>query len=443
MKVFQNIYLSRLFFTLFFAVVLLFALSSVIDWLRYPAQISLLSLLGVTMIDTILVFASSKPLQLQRKVNERLNLGDKNKVELHITNTTSQPVSFRLYEGFPVEMQERKLFFWAVLPPGKKRIFSYDFTPKQRGDVHFNPAFFMISSLFHLVMRRYEVPCGKTVGVYPSVLQLKKYELLVFHQQKINSGIKRLRRLGNNSEFEQIKDYVQGDEVRTINWKATSRAANLMVNKYQEEKSQSVFCILDKSRSMQMEFDDLSLLDYAVNSILVLSNIMLRNGDKTGLITFSDKMGTQIPAEKDKGQMRFIMEALYNQKTAFKEPNYELLYQSIRRTIRTRSLIILFTNFETEAAMKRALPILRKINQKHVLVTVLFQNSDLETLALQKPETMREVYQTIVAEQMSDLKSKIAFQLRQNGIQTVLTLPENLSLQTINKYLELKAKGVL
>lgn len=443
MIILKNIYLSRLFFTLFFTVVLLFALSSVADWLFYPAQTAMLSLLVITLIDIILVFASSNPLQLKRKVNERLNLGDQNQIELKIENTTNQPISFRLYEGFPVEMQERKLFFSAILQPGKTKVFSYEFTPKQRGDVHFSSPFFLISSMFHLVMRRYEVSCEQRIGVYPSVLQLKKYELLVFHQQKINSGIKRLRRLGNNSEFEQIKDYVQGDEIRTINWKATSRAANLMVNKYQEEKSQSVFCVLDKSRSMQMEFDELSLLDYSVNSILVLSNIMLRNGDKTGLITFSDKMGIQLSAEKNKGQMRFIMEALYNQLTEFKDPNYELLYQSIRRTIKSRSLIILFTNFETEAAMNRALPILRKINQKHVLVTVLFQNSDLETLALQKPETIREVYLTIVAEQMSELKSKIAFQLRQNGIQTVLTLPENLSLKTINKYLELKAKGVL
>lgn len=443
MIILKNIYLSRLFFTLFFAAVLLFALSSVSEWLFYPAQIMLLSLAGITLIDVILVFSSAKPLQFKRKVNERLNLGDRNVVELQITNTTNQPISFRLYEGFPVEMQERNLSFFTILAAGKKKVFSYEFTPKQRGDVYFTSPVFIISSLFHLAMRRYEVPCEKKIGVYPSVLQLKKYELLVFHQQKINSGIKRIRRLGNNSEFEQIKNYVQGDEIRTINWKATSRTANIMVNKYQEEKSQSVFCVLDKSRSMQMEFDDLSLLDYSINSILVLSNIMLRNGDRTGLITFSDKMGIQLPAEKSQGQMRFIMEALYNQKTEFKEPNYELLYQSIRRTIKTRSLIVLFTNFETEAAMNRALPILRKINQKHVLVTVLFQNSDLETLALQKPETMREVYQTIVAEQMSELKSKIALQLRQNGIQTVLTLPENLSIQTINKYLELKAKGVL
>ncbi len=443
MKVLRNIYLSRLFFTLFFAAVLLFALSSVIGWLRYPAIISLVSLLGITLVDAILIFAPSRPLTLKRKINERLNLGDANKVELEVANVTNQPVVFRLYEGFPVEMQERELSFWGLVLPGKSRTYTYEFTPKQRGNVQFSDAFFIISSFFHLVMRRYEVPCQQTIGVYPSVLQLKKYELLVFHQQKVNSGIKRIRRLGNNSEFEQIKDYVQGNELRTINWKATSRSANLMVNTYQEEKSQSVFCVLDKSRSMQMEFDDLSLLDYSINSILVLSNIMLRNGDKTGLITFSDKMGMQIPADKSKGQMRSIMEALYNQRTEFKEPNYELLYQSIRRTVKTRSLIVLFTNFETEAAMNRALPVLRKINQKHVLVTVLFQNSDLETLAFQKPETMREVYQTIVAEQMSDLKSKIALKLRQNGIQAVLTLPENLSIQTINKYLELKAKGMI
>lgn len=443
MKFLKNTYLSRLFFALFFAAVILFAMASVVESLYFISIVAILSLLGLTLIDVVLVFVSSKPLKFERIINDRLNLGDKNNVELLVTNTTNQPIKFRLYEGFPVELQERSKFFWGLVLPGKSKKFRYELTPKQRGDLKFNDAFFIISSFLNLSMRRFEVDSKKMVGVYPSVLQLKKYELLVFHQQKINSGIKRIRRLGNNSEFEQIKGYVQGDEIRTINWKATSRAANLMVNKYQEEKSQNVYCVLDKSRSMQMEFDELSLLDASINSILVLSNIMLRNGDKTGLITFSDKMGTQLPPEKNIGQMKYIMEALYNQKTEFKEPNYELLYQSIRRTVKTRSLIVLFTNFETEAAMNRALPILRKINQKHVLVTVLFQNSDLETMAFQKPNTIKEVYHSIITEQMSELKSKIAFQLNQNGIQTILTLPENLSIQTINKYLELKAKGVV
>lgn len=443
MSLLRNIYLTRLFFLLFFIIVGVFALAAVMPYLFSVAQIGFLVLIGLTIIDFALMAFVKRPIEVERRVKNKMSLGDRNPVQLIIKNKTLQPISFSLFEGFPVEMQEREHKFSATIGGKKSQEFQYEFSPKKRGDVKFTSPTFFVSSIFNLTMRRIVVPLEETVSVYPSVLQMKKYELEVFSNQKVSSGVKRVRRLGNNSEFEQIKNYVQGDEIKTVNWKATSRQSSLMVNKYQEEKSQSIYCILDKSRSMQMEFEGLSLLDYAVNSILVLSNIMLKNGDKTGLITFSNKMGTQIPAEKGVGQMRGIMEALYNQKTEFLEPNYELLYQSVRRSVKTRSLIVLFTNFETEAALMRALPILRKINQRHVLVTVLFQNSDIEKLALEKPESMRDVYQSIVAEDLTTLKSRLALKLKQNGINAVLTLPENLSIQTINKYLELKAKGVL
>lgn len=167
----------------------------------------------------------------------------------------------------------------------------------------------------------------------------------------------------------------------------------------------------------------------------------MRKGDKTGLITFSDKIGSQLPADRTGGQMRRIIEELYNQKTHFLEPNYELLYNSLRRTVKTRSLLVLFTNFETEFAMRRALPMLRRINQKHVLVVVFFQNTDLQELAYEVPKTTKDIYQSAVAERMISMKGRIAQELKQNGIQTILTLPSDLSINTINKYLELKAKG--
>lgn len=439
----KNIYLSRFFFLLFTVVIGMYILSLNYPILEWVALISLFALIGVTVLDILFTFATKEPIKIKRKLNERLNLGDPNTIEITVLNRSAQPIGFRLYEGFPVEMQERSKVYIGFLMPGKRTTYTYTFTPKERGEYEFRKPFMMISSIFNLISRRYEVDEIDYVKVYPSVLQLKKYELLVFQQQKVSTGIKRIRRLGNNSEFEQIKNYVQGDEIKTVNWKATSRTNQLMVNQYQEEKSQSVYCIIDKSRSMQMEFDGLSMLDYAINSSLVLSNITIRNGDKTGLMTFSDKIGSQIPAEKSAGQMRRIMEALCAQKTHFLEPNYELLYQNIRRTVKTRSLIILFANFETEFAMRRALPVLRKINQKHVLVTVFFQNSDLETLAFQPPRSIRDAYQSVVAEKMTSQKSKIAMELQKNGIHAVLTLPENLSINTINKYLELKAKGAI
>lgn len=443
MKFIRNIFLSRIFFVLYGVIIALVLISGDWPWLGFIAQISLFVLLGVTVLDVLLTFGPKEPIRYQRIIENRLNLGDPNKITIKITNTTNQPIGYRLYEGYPTEMQMRSKAFVGLLFPRKSKVYTYDFVPKTRGEYVFPNAFIMVSSVFNLISRRIEVQSEIKKEVYPSVLQLKKYELLVFQQQKVSTGIKRMRRLGNNSEFEQIKTYVQGDEVKKINWKATSRMNSLMVNQYQEEKSQQIYCVIDKSRTMQMEFDHMSMLDYAINSSLVLSNIALRNGDKTGLITFSDKIGTQLAAEKSSGQMKRIIEALYAQKTNYFEPNYELLYQSLRRTVKTRSMLLLFSNFETEFSMRRALPILRKINQKHVLVVVLFQNNDLETLAYQQPRSVRDAYQSVVAEKMTSQKAKVALELQKNGIHTVLTQPENLSINTINKYLELKAKGAI
>lgn len=435
--------MTRWFFAAFVVVIFLYIMAFSIPSLEFVANVVLASLFGLTGIDILLIFSNSNPIEVKRNVNSRLNLGDENKVTITIKNNTVQPINFSLIEGYPVEMQVRSTVLKGIIGGNVSKEFHYQFVPKRRGEFFFGDAFVIIRSMFFLASRRVDIPLKETVHVYPSILQMKQYELQVFHQQKTSSGIKKIRRLGNNSDFEQIKNYVQGDELKTINWKATSRRNELMVNQYQEEKSQSIYCIIDKSRNMQMEFDELSMLDYSINSSLVFSNIALRKGDKAGLITYSDKIGTMLAAERSGGQMRRIQEALYNQKTQYKESNFELLYQSIRRTIKTRSLLVLFTNFETEFAMRRAMPYLRKLNQKHVLMVVFFQNSELQELAFRPSKTIHEVYQSAVAERMISIKTKIARELKQNGIQTVLTLPEELSINTINKYLELKAKGAI
>ena len=268
-------------------------------------------------------------------------------------------------------------------------------------------------------------------------------ELQVFHQQTQTRGLKKVRRIGHNNEFEQIKNYVQGDDLRTVNWKATSKRSELMVNQYQEERSQSIYTVIDKSRNMQSEFEGMTLLDYAINSGLVFSNIALKKGDKAGLITFSDKTGTQLTADRSTGHLRRILQALYNQQTHFKESSFELLYESIRQTVKTRSLLMLYTNFESEYAMRRALPTFKRINKRHVLVVVFFQNNPLEEMAYKPAKSIEEIYESAVAERLILRKSSIAKELIQNGIQTILTRPEDLSVTTINKYLELKAKGVI
>lgn len=378
---------------------------------------------------------------MERKVGERLNLGDDNKVLLSIKNNSNQPINFSMIEGFPIEMQERAKTYYGTLLGGSTKEFEYIFSPKKRGKHSFGKPLVTMRSIFFMVNRKVEVPIEQEVRVYPSVEQMKKYELLVFQQRKLDAGIKKIRRLGNNSEFEQIKNYVQGDEIKKINWKATSRRNELMVNQYQEEKSQNIYCIIDKSRNMQVDFEGLTMLDYAINSTLVFTNIALKKDDKAGLITYSDKIGTVLPAEKQSGQLKRIQDVLYNQQTKFGEANFELLFQTVRRTVKSRSMLLLFTNFDSPFAMRRAIPMLRRLNRKHLLVVVFFENSDLQELAFKPSNTIKEVYQSVVAEKMVSVKSKIARELQQNGIQTILTHPKDLSVNSINKYLELKAKG--
>jgi uncharacterized protein (DUF58 family) len=216
-----------------------------------------------------------------------------------------------------------------------------------------------------------------------------------------------------------------------------------MVNQYEDEKSQQVYCIIDKSRVMHMPFHGLSLFDYAVNASLVISNIVLGKQDKAGLITFAENTKALIKADRSRTQLKKILETLYKEQEGAVEANYESMYMSVRKFISSRSLLFLYTNFESTYALQRVLPQLRKLNDQHVLVVVFFENTEIKTNTSKEVETLEDVYTQITAEHYTLTKVQIAQQLKQFGIFSILTQPENLTVNTINKYLELKSRGMI
>ena len=216
-----------------------------------------------------------------------------------------------------------------------------------------------------------------------------------------------------------------------------------MVNAFQEEKSQNVYCLIDKGRVMQMPFDGLSLLDYAINATLVLSNIAIYKQDKAGVITFSDRMGQVLLADRKAGQMTKILDVLYKQKTRFLETDYEALYVHTKTYIRQRSLFLLFTNFETVTSMRRQLPYFRKLAKNHLLIIVFFENTELRALLDKPVNTTEKIYLKTIAEKYFYEKQQIIKELGQFGIQALLTAPQNLTVNTVNKYLELKSRGMI
>jgi uncharacterized protein (DUF58 family) len=425
------------------ACIALFVLRFFFVWLGDIPFIAFIIFLVLLVYDYVLLYSKSRGIFAVRTMAERLSNGDENDIRIDIENFYAYKVFVEIIDEIPHQFQKRDVLFNLTLTGGEKKVLHYKLRPVKRGSYEFGTINVFIKTRLDLFSRRYIVGTPQNVPVYPSYLQLRKYQLMAISNRLSEIGVKKVRRMGHSMEFEQIKEYVVGDDYRTLNWKATARKGALMVNSYADEKSQQLYCIIDKSRVMKMPFEELSLLDYAINTSLVLSNVALMKQDKAGLLTFSENIGSFLPAEKKALQMQSILETLYNQKTRYLESDFEKLYIFTRRKITQRSLLLLFTNFESLTGMRRQLPYLKKIAENHLLITVFFENTELTKFINKPSENLEEVYSKTIAENFAYEKRQIVKELNQSGILTILTAPKNLTVNALNKYLEVKARGML
>ncbi len=439
----RGLYLNNRIFVVVGGLVAAFILTFVLETPLLVPQIAFYLFLAVLFTDLLLLFRARRGMNGHRISADRLSNGDENEIRIHLENFYTFPVSLRIFDEIPHQFQRRDLEFNMVMKPGENRVVTYYLRPVKRGEYSFGAVNVIASSPLQLFARRFRFSAAKMVPVYPSYLQMRKYELLAINNRLMDAGIKKIRKIGQNQEFELIKDYVSGDDMRTINWKATARKSRLMVNQFQDERSQQVYSLIDKGRVMQMPFAGLSLLDYAINACLVISNIAVKKFDKAGLVTFQDKIGTTLPAGRKNNQMALIQETLYHQKTAYRESDFSRLHSHIRSKINQRSLLLLFTNFESLYAMERQLPFLKSIARRHLLVVIFFENTELSALTENHADTLRDIYHKAIAEKFSYDKKLIVKELNRHGIQTILTTPQQLTINTINKYLELKARNLI
>ena len=443
MKVLKSIYIQHLFFYILLGIGGVFFISFFVKWMFDMAMVLLVLLLLVTVIDLFMLYTGKKGIEAERELPDRLSNGDNNIIHIRLKNNYPLPVTLEIIDEIPFQFQKRDFLMQVRMNGGEKTEIEYSLRPTERGEYLFGKLNVYVKSPVRLVSKRYIFCENVVVASYPSFIQLRKYDMMAFSNQLSQYGLKRIRRIGHTMEFEQIKDYTQGDDLRTINWKATSKKNVLMVNQYQDEKSQSVYQVIDTGRSMQMPFLGLSLLDYAINSTLALSNIVLKKQDKAGMFTFSKKVGNYVAADRRAGQMHKLLETLYRIDTDFLESDFSRLYVDIKQSVTQRSLIMLYSNFETLDALRRQLSYLKGIARNHLLIVVFFDNTELNQLITRPTKNVQEVYDKIIAEKFAFEKRLIVRELQKHGIQSILTQPENLTVDTINKYLELKARGMI
>lgn len=443
MNFFKKLYLNNLFFYILLGIIVGFVLAYFFPALYRACWLFLLILAAFTGIDILLLFTARQNIKASREVPEKLSNGDDNTITIKLRNNYSFPVSLKIIDEIPFQFQVRNFEVNRKLLSSQKDQFQYFLHPTERGEYFFGNLNIYVASPLRLISRRFAFDQHQQVPAYPSFIQLRKYDLMAFSNNLFQYGVKKIRRIGHTMEFEQIKEYVQGDDIRTLNWKATAKRNQLMVNQFQDEKSQNVYMVIDKGRVMKMPFNGLSLLDYAINATLALSNVILKKHDKAGMLTFSKKIENRVIAERRQSQMHLIMESLYNIKTDFFESDFSRLYVDIKKNINQRSLIVLYTNFETLDGLHRQLPYLKGIAKSHLLVVVFFNNTELNELINKNITNVQDVYDQTIAEKFAFEKRLIVNELKKYGIYSVLTQPEHLTLDTINKYLEIKSRGIL
>jgi uncharacterized protein (DUF58 family) len=436
----KSFYLNNIVYYIAGSAAVVFVISYFLPAMYRIGGLILLLLAIAVVADAILVYSKRKGIEAERIVSDRFSIGDSNKVLINLQNHYGFPVRTSIIDELPVQFQERKWMRKVIV--GRDALFQleYQLKPTTRGEFVFDDINVFVHAPLQLVKRRYVFETAQVVKVYPSYMQMRRFQLLAVSNRLQEAGVKKIRKIGHSMEFEQIKEYVLGDDYRTINWKATARKDGLMVNNYTDERSQQIYCLINKGRVMKMPFDGLTLLDYAINASLVLSNVALAKQDKAGIITFEKNLDTFLQADKKSTQMNLILENLYRQKTDFLESDFEKLFSVIRNKITNRSLLVLFTNFESLESLQREMTALKKIAKYHLLLIVFFENTELKSLLEGKIASLEDIYIKTIAEKFAYEKRLMVKELHKNGIPSILTTPENLTVNTINKYLELKTR---
>ncbi len=442
-KLYNSLFLNNRLFICLGIIAALFVIGFFIPILFSISKVLLFIVGLLTLIDIFIVYSQKQGLNLNRTLPERLSNGDKNKINIDLKNNYNIPIYTTLIEELPYQFQKRDFIFKQHLKPSEEKNLYYNLRPTRRGTYNFGHVNAYVNSPLQLATKKYILGEIKEIKCYPSFLKLKEFDIKAFTSKVNTVGSKKVRRLGHSLEFEQIKEYVSGDDIRTLNWKATAKRNQLMVNQYIEEKSQPIYSIVDKGRVMQMNFNQLTLLDYAINATLAISNVILRKQDKAGMLTFSNKIEDLIVADQRNSQMNLISETLHNIKTDYSESDFSLLYATIKRKITSRSLLIIYTNFETMDALNRQLPYLRGLAKNHLLLIVFFKNTELDAITNLDAQNIQDVYDKVIAEKFMYEKRQIVNELKKYGIQSILTKPENLTGDTINKYLSLKSRGLI
>ncbi len=381
-----------------------------------------------------------KQFELTREHDNKLSLGAENPIRVSLRNRSWRGVNFRVRDEAPELFKiETRTMEGHVEPRGIWESI-YRVRPLRRGDYQFGDLTLRWLGPLGLVIRQAKVDAKEPVKVYPNLLDVRRYDLLLRRNRLQEMGLRTTRQFGEGTEFERLREYLPDDEYRRINWKATARRNFPVTTEYQTERSQQVIAVLDAGRMMQSPVADIAKLDYVVNAVLLLTYVATGKGDRVGMMSFADDVLHYLSPRQGRGQFYRMLELLYAVEPQPVEPNYRkaLAYLAVKQ--RRRALVVVFTDLTGGASLNSLVAQMSMLARSSLPLLVTISDPDVVNASQMKPTDSLGVYQRAAASQLLDERRMVLDSLRQRGVLTLDVPANQLSMSVINRYLELKGR---
>ncbi|MCH2204709.1 MAG: DUF58 domain-containing protein [Lentisphaerales bacterium] len=376
-----------------------------------------------------------------RSINHTLPVGVKSPVQLEITNKSDWLQKFEVIDHYPASMSALKLPREIELNYGQHAYIDYTIIPNSRGEFNFEKTEIKLKSKFGFwdIYRQFDVQ--SSIKVYPNYAEVVKYGLLAAEQRLAQMGILKQRKRGEGTDFNQLREYRQGDRLNRVDWKATSRIQKVIAKDYQQEQDQQIFFLLDCGRNMRAHDGQLSHFDNALNAMLLLTYVAVRQGDAVGLMTFAGKKRWLKP-QKSIGNVKRLLNAVYDIQPSQDPPDYLTAATESLTLLKKRALVVVISNLREEASedLTRALKI---IGKRHLIVFAGMRENSLDETLNKEINTTEDALNYCAVSKYFKQRTEIFNKLSKQKVMAVDTLPQELPAKLVNKYLEVKGRGFL
>lgn len=435
---------SRRFYFLFAAGLVPLSLSWTLPELRYWAFGYDFFLVAAAVADFIISRKLPAEITVSREFERRFALRDPVKVSLHFDNSSERNILLRVKDEYPPELdldETREAEF--ELGAHSTAEFYYHVTPPKRGRYSFGRTAVRFLSRFGLVWCQTELGEAGSVKVYPNMRRAREMELKALGARSFLAIERRSVRRGEGREFESMRDYVRGDEMRHISWTATARRSKLTTRQYQIERDQTVIVALDAGRLMTGRIDEETKFDTALHASLALMSACARAGDNCGLVVFGRRVRKYLPPKRGLEHIDAVLEALHDLEPELIEPSYARAFQFIATSTKKRALVVILTDLVDKDSSKELINSLKLLRPRHLPLVATIGDRDLNATVSKAPDDIKDVFTQSAAEEIIHQRESALRLVETLGGLALDVTTQNLAPKLLETYLRIKERGIL